>query len=78
MNPCETTPNHQLILLLTKTLEKHRDALLKIIAVKENMHYDTLRDVVSARVRYDASVGGGSRHGDTTDSPEPAAEAPGR
>ena len=78
MTPCEATPNHQLILLLTKTLEKHRAALLKIISVKENMHYDTLRDVASARVRYDASVGGGGRDGDTTYPPEPATEAPGR
>ena len=67
MNPCEATTNHQLILLLTKTLEKHRDALLKIIAVKENMRYDTLRDVVSTRVRYNA-----------TTSPEAVAEGPER
>ena len=64
-NPDEAAPNHQLIRLLTKALEQHRDALLNIIAVKENLHYDTLRDVVSARVRYNATA-----------PPEPGAEGP--
>lgn len=51
----DTPPNHQLIILLTNVLQKHRDALLKIIAVKENLHYDTLREVASSRVSYNPS-----------------------
>ena len=52
MSPNDVAPNHQLILLLTIVLQKHRDALLKIIAVKENLHYDTLYDVASNKVTY--------------------------
>lgn len=55
MSPNDTIPNHQLIILLTNVLQKHRDALLKIIAVKENLHYDTMHDIVSSQVRYNPS-----------------------
>lgn len=53
MSPNDATPpNHQLIILLTNVLQKHKDALLNIIAVKENLHYDTLHGIVSNQVIY--------------------------
>ena len=62
MAPPNAPIDHELINVLSKILEKHRDSLIKIIAIKENLDPVVLRSLLTERIDVSYRPASGTIH----------------